>query len=367
MANAHDFIKSFPNGYDTQVGSLGSQLSGGQKQRIAIARVLCKQPKILLLDEATSALDSESEAAVQQALDHLIDACNVTTFVIAHRLSTIKNSDIIAVVNDGKIEETGTHDELISKHGMYDKFVKAQATRPPEQIAPADTPPDFSEHGINQQENVKTGIELVHRPNRAVIEFCDVHFQYPARKELAVFSGMNLAVYPGETLALVGPSGSGKSSAIQLIECLYRPSKGHLEYNGVDMREINVRWLRDQFGLVSQEATLFNTTIEGNIRFGCPDATHEQVVEAAKKANCHGFITSFPDGYQTMIGEGSSLVSGGEKQRIAIARAIIRSPSVYLLDEATSALDSESEKVVQAAIDRIMADAKQTCIVIAHR
>ena len=153
---------------------------------------------------------------------------------------------------------------------MYDKFVKAQATTPPEQIAPADTPPESSGHGINQQEIAKAGIELAHRPNRAVNEFCDVHFQYPARKELAVFSGMNLAVYPGETLALVGPSGSGKSSAIQLIECFYRPSKGHLEYNGVDMREINVRWLRNQFGLVSQEATLFNTTIEKKDPFWMP-------------------------------------------------------------------------------------------------
>lgn len=137
--------------------------------------------------------------------------------------------------------------------------------------------------------------------------------------------------------------------------------------NGVDLREYNTDWLRQQFGLVSQEATLFNMTVEDNIKFGCPSAAFDDVVDAALTANCHDFIMKFPDQYQTMLGEGSNLVSGGQRQRIAIARALIRDPIIYLFDEATSALDSESEKIVQAALDKLMADTEHTCIVIAHR
>jgi ATP-binding cassette subfamily B (MDR/TAP) protein 1 len=128
-ANAHDFIAAFPDGYDTQVGDKGAQLSGGQKQRIAFARVLIKQPKILLLDEATSALDSESEAIVQEALDELLQTGGRTTIIIAHRLSTVRNADMIAVVGDGMVVETGSHEELISKQGHYYKLVEAQKGR----------------------------------------------------------------------------------------------------------------------------------------------------------------------------------------------------------------------------------------------
>jgi len=198
------------------------------------------------------------------------------------------------------------------------------------------------------------------------LRFRDVHFRYPSRPDSEVFRGLNLTVRHGETLALVGPSGSGKSSAVQLIECFYRPTEGCIEYNGVDMEELNVRWLRDQFGLVSQEPVLFDTTIEENIRYSC-DASREQIEEAAKTANAHDFIMSFPQGYETQVGQGSTLVSGGQKQRIALARALVKRPKVLLLDEATSALDSESEAIVQKALDKVMYDEDQTCVVIAHR
>jgi len=174
-------------------------------------------------------------------------------------------------------------------------------------------------------------------------------------------------VKQGETLALVGPSGEGKSTVIQLVERFYDPDSGTVELEGIDVKKLNVKWLRDQLGLVSQEPTLFNTTIAENIRYGRPNATQEDIEAAAMEANAHTFITSFPEGYQTPVGEQGTKVSGGQKQRIALARALIKKPRLLLLDEATSALDSESERIVQEALDKVMASSNQTVIVIAHR
>ena len=277
--------------------------------------------------------------------------------MIAHRLSTIKNVDLIAVVNEGKIVETGTHDELLTMKAHYYNLVEAQKTKTTENT------PNTSVHG-NSQHDVSAPDQPT---NSAILEMVDVHFEYPARPNIPVFRGLNLSVRHGETLALVGPSGCGKSTAIALFECFYRPSQGVVKYKGVDLAELNIRWLRNELGLVSQEPVLFDTTIEENIRYSVPDATHDQVVEAAKQANAHTFISEFPEGYSTSVGQGSTLVSGGQKQRFAIARALLKKPKVLLLDEATSALDSESEKVVQEALDKIMADTEQTVVVIAHR
>jgi ATP-binding cassette subfamily B (MDR/TAP) protein 1 len=137
--------------------------------------------------------------------------------------------------------------------------------------------------------------------------FKDVHFHYPSRPNNKVFRGLNLAVRNGETLAIVGSSGGGKSTIVQLIESFYRPTEGSIEFQGVDMRELNLSWLRDQISLVSQEPTLFDMSIADNIRFGHPSATQEDIEEAARKANAHQFITEFPDGYATKVGYGSSL------------------------------------------------------------
>jgi len=182
-----------------------------------------------------------------------------------------------------------------------------------------------------------------------------------------IFHGLDLDVKEGETLALVGPSGQGKSTVIQLVENFYHPSSGVIKYKGVDMQSLNIKWFRTQVGLVSQEPTLFDTTIAANIKMGMPEATKDEIEAAAKEANAHDFIMSFPDGYETDVGAGSTQISGGQKQRIAIARALIRKPKILLLDEATSALDSESEKIVQDEIDKIMLDKTKTTIVIAHR
>merc|ERR1712071_442901 len=152
------------------------------------------------------------------------------------------------------------------------------------------------------------------------------------------------------------------------LERFYDPVEGTISLDGIPLPDINVKSLRDQIGLAQQEPSLFNTTIAENIKYGYPDATQEQIEEAAKLANAHNFIMSFPDGYNTEVGERGAQISGGQKQRIAIARAIIKKPKILLLDEATSALDSESEKVVQEALDSFMASQTGiTVVVIAHR
>jgi len=207
----------------------------------------------------------------------------------------------------------------------------------------------------------KKKLESVH----GEVEFTDVTFNYPTRPDIQVLKGLTFSAKPKQTVALVGESGCGKSTTVSLLERLYLPSGGSIKLDGVPIEELEIGWLRSQIGLVSQEPILFATSIYENIRYGKPDATKEEVEAAAKMANAHNFIQSFPQGYDTPVGEKGVTLSGGQKQRIAIARALIRNPKVLLLDEATSALDSESEKVVQDALDR--ASEGRTTIVIAHR
>ncbi|XP_055388384.1 uncharacterized protein LOC129616902 [Condylostylus longicornis] len=203
----------------------------------------------------------------------------------------------------------------------------------------------------------------------------NVNFRYPMRPDVPIFSKITFRIKPGETVALVGASGCGKSTVIQLLERFYdakstsdpTSSSGVLKLDGLDIQDIRVKSLRNAMGLVSQEPILFNTSIIENIRYGKADASEEEVIEAARMANAHDFIAAFPDGYNTIVGKFGGQLSGGQKQRIAIARAMIRNPKILLLDEATSALDAESEKIVQAALDRLLAESKRTTIVIAHR
>ncbi|TMW60939.1 hypothetical protein Poli38472_000981 [Pythium oligandrum] len=209
------------------------------------------------------------------------------------------------------------------------------------------------------------GKKLDNVSGRITIE--NVSFAYPSRPEIKVCSNYSLTIEAGETVALVGPSGSGKSTVVSLLERFYDPLSGAVKLDGVDVRELNVRWLREQVGLVGQEPVLFATSIMENIRHGYPNATDEQVIEAAKMANAYIFITEFPDGFQTEVGERGAQLSGGQKQRIAIARAIIKNPPVLLLDEATSALDMESERIVQESLDKLLAASRRTTIIVAHR
>ena len=206
------------------------------------------------------------------------------------------------------------------------------------------------------------------------IELRNIKHIYPSRTEVVVMEDVNLVVPAGKTTALVGASGSGKSTIVGLVERFYDPVGGTVLLDGHDVQSLNLRWLRQQISLVSQEPTLFGTTIEGNIRHGLigttyehasPEKQKELIINAAKMANAHDFVVSLPEGYETNVGERGFLLSGGQKQRIAIARAMVSDPKILLLDEATSALDTKSEGVVQAALD--VAAKGRTTIVIAHR
>ncbi|XP_051122621.1 putative multidrug resistance protein [Andrographis paniculata] len=200
------------------------------------------------------------------------------------------------------------------------------------------------------------------------IEINGVHFSYPTRPEQMILQGLNLNIEPGMTMAIVGQSGSGKSTIIALIERFYDPIRGSVLIDGRDIRSYNLRDLRSQIALVSQEPTLFAGTIEENIAYGVETATESEIRNAAIVANAEEFISSLKSGYKTYCGERGVQLSGGQKQRIALARAILKNPCVLLLDEATSALDSVSESVVQEALERMMAGTRsRTCVVVAHR
>uniref|UniRef100_A0A4X1SYT0 Phosphatidylcholine translocator ABCB4 n=1 Tax=Sus scrofa TaxID=9823 RepID=A0A4X1SYT0_PIG len=199
------------------------------------------------------------------------------------------------------------------------------------------------------------------------LTFNEVMFNYPTRPDIPVLQGLSLEVKKGQTLALVGSSGCGKSTVVQLLERFYDPLAGKVLIDGKEIKELNVQWLRAHMGIVSQEPILFDCSIAENIAYGDNSrvVSQEEIVQAAKEANIHPFIETLPDKYNTRVGDKGTQLSGGQKQRIAIARALVRQPLILLLDEATSALDTQSEKVVQEALDK--AREGRTCIVIAHR
>ena len=213
-------------------------------------------------------------------------------------------------------------------------------------------------------------------------EFREVSFKYPSRKSFVVLDNLDLrfeetiiirlyfycfSIKQGQSIALVGSSGCGKSTILQLIQRFYDISSGLLSFENHDINALSVPWIRSKISIVSQEPVLFNLTLEENIAYGgnSQEVTREQIINCAKKANIHNFISTLPLGYDTPVGGHGTQLSGGQKQRIAIARALLRNPPLLLLDEATSALDSESERVVQEALDTAVEG--RTCVTIAHR
>jgi len=202
-------------------------------------------------------------------------------------------------------------------------------------------------------------------PHQGHVSFEDVTFHYPARPDRSALEGLTLSVKPGETVALVGPSGAGKTTVFQLLLRFYDPAKGSIRVDGVDIRMADPVEVRERFGLVAQDPVIFAANAWDNIRYGRPDASDADVRAAADAAHASEFLDRLPDGFDTYLGEKGVRLSGGQRQRIAIARAILRNPSILLLDEATSALDAESEQVVQQALETIMKD--RTTLVIAHR
>ncbi|KAH9620346.1 hypothetical protein KSS87_015949, partial [Heliosperma pusillum] len=198
------------------------------------------------------------------------------------------------------------------------------------------------------------------------IQFQHVSFTYPTRPDVQIFRDLCLTIHCGKTVALVGESGSGKSTVVSLLQRFYDPDSGCITLDGFEIQKLQLKWLRQQIGLVSQEPILFNDTIRANISYGKGgNATEAEIIASAELANAHNFISGLQQGYDTIVGERGVQLSGGQKQRVAIARAIVKNPRILMLDEATSALDAESEKVVQDALDRVMVN--RTTLIVAHR
>jgi len=216
-------------------------------------------------------------------------------------------------------------------------------------------------------EAVEVGVPvIVNRPEvEGHIRFDDVYFDYPSRPDMPVLRGINLDILPGQKIALVGQSGSGKSTIASLLMRLYPWQKGSITLDGKDIKEMDISSYRSVYAIVPQEVLLFGGTIRENILYGHPGASQEELMDAARTSNSLDFIQSFPEGFDTIVGERGIKLSGGQRQRIAIARAVLRNPDVLILDEATSSLDAESEKVVQEALERLLEG--RTAIIIAHR
>ena len=218
---------------------------------------------------------------------------------------------------------------------------------------------------LSEKDENNDGTGLIELEMKGGIEINDLSFCYPSRDEVVVLDDISFSVQPGERVAIVGASGAGKSTIIKLLLKLYKPSSGDIKFDGTSSERLSVDSIRSQISIVPQEVFLFGGTIKENIAYGAIDADESQIIDAAMKANAHDFIENLSDGYETTVGDRGVKLSGGERQRIAIARAILSNPSILLLDEATSSLDSESELLVQQALEGLMSE--RTCIVVAHR
>ena len=197
------------------------------------------------------------------------------------------------------------------------------------------------------------------------IAFNNINFSYPSRRDIEVIKDVSFTVETGKQIAFVGPSGSGKTTIAALLYRFYNPENGTITIDGKNINDYQLSEIRNEMAMVPQEVMLFGGSIKENIEYGKPGATEEEIFEAAKQANALEFIESFPEKFETLVGDRGVQLSGGQKQRIAIARAILKNPSILVLDEATSALDSESERLVQEALERLMKG--RTSLVIAHR
>ena len=252
---------------------------------------------------------------------------------------------------------------------MYSVFIGASIGSIPEMATTVLKAIGATERLMDLHDEVAEPIDLSPKGDplqlKGGVEFRNVSFHYATRPDMPVLLHLNIEARPGERIALVGPSGAGKSTIASLVLRYYDPDQGQVLIDGKDAREYPLTALRDRMAIVPQEVILFGGTILENIAYGRPDASQEKIEAAARKANAHEFISSFPEGYDTIVGERGVQLSGGQRQRIAIARAVLKDPAILILDEATSSLDTASERLVQEALDKLMEG--RTSIVIAHR
>jgi ABC-type multidrug transport system fused ATPase/permease subunit len=268
-----------------------------------------------------------------------------------------------------KVDKTLTP-EAFGTFMMLSLFVAGSLGGLPEQIASIQRALGATDRVFELIDGDVENIDLLKenipaKPSKGEISLKEISFNYPSRPEFEVLKSISFTAKSGETVALVGSSGSGKSTIASLILRFYDPQKGRIEIDGVNSKDMSLTELRKQIALVPQDVILFAGTIRDNIAYGKPNASEAEIAEAAKKANAYDFVISFPDKFDTLVGERGIQLSGGQRQRIAIARAVLKNPSILILDEATSSLDSESEHLVQEALDKLMMG--RTSIVIAHR
>ncbi len=254
---------------------------------------------------------------------------------------------------------------------MLSFFVAASLGGLPEQLASIQRALGATDRVFDIIDDTHEEINLAHRNNlnlnrvKGDLEFKNIQFTYPTRPDFVVLKNISFSAKAGETIALVGSSGSGKSTLASMALRFYEPTSGEYTIDGKRSTDYELTELRDQMAIVPQDVLLFGGTIKENILYGKPSATDADVIEAAKQANAYDFIMSFPDKFETLVGDRGIQLSGGQRQRVAIARAVLKNPSILILDEATSSLDSESERLVQEALDKLMIG--RTSIVIAHR
>jgi len=279
---------------------------------------------------------------------------------------------IVFIVWQGLLMTQGENPELSSadffSFMMYTIMMVASVGSIPDLYAAIQKSIGATENLMNiiHQDNEKEILTGKQKPEIiGNVEFNNVHFSYPQRKDIEILKCISLKATKNETIALVGSSGAGKSTISSLLLNYYSIQEGAILFDGVNIKDIDSEHLRSQLAIVPQEVILFAGTIEENIAFGRPNANEAEIIEAAKQANALEFINSFPEGLKTQVGDRGIQLSGGQKQRIAIARAILKNPTILILDEATSALDSESERLVQDALDKLMVG--RTSFVIAHR
>ena len=273
---------------------------------------------------------------------------------------------MLLLINTGELTT-----ENFGKFMMLSLFVAGSLGGLPEQLASIQRALGATDRVFEIIDDRNEEINLAHRNNlnltrvKGDLEFKNIQFTYPTRPDFVVLKDISFSAKAGETIALVGSSGSGKSTLASLTLRFYEPNGGEYTIDGKKSTDYELTELRDQMAIVPQDVLLFGGTIRDNILYGKPNATEAEVIEAAKQANAYDFIMSFPDKFETLVGDRGIQLSGGQRQRVAIARAVLKNPSILILDEATSSLDSESERLVQEALDKLMVG--RTSIVIAHR
>jgi ABC-type multidrug transport system fused ATPase/permease subunit len=273
---------------------------------------------------------------------------------------------MLLLINTGELTT-----ENFGKFMMLSLFVAGSLGGLPEQLASIQRALGATDRVFEIIDDTNEHINLAHRNNlnlnrvKGELEFKNIQFTYPTRADFVVLKDISFSAKAGETVALVGSSGSGKSTLASLALRFYEPNAGEYIIDGKKSTDYELTELRDQMAIVTQDVLLFGGTIRENILYGKPNATEAEVIEAAKQANAFDFVMSFPDKFETLVGDRGIQLSGGQRQRVAIARAVLKNPSILILDEATSSLDSESERLVQEALDKLMLG--RTSIVIAHR